>query len=519
MTDAHGDNTHGGNTHSDITDIVSLLQYLRAESRVNLPIKDKLELLKRISRGRIKFSYEPVVSTDGNRANHAKYRRIILGRYKAGANARTGTRALDSQANGIVLDVNDWRVLSYPAPYVQPCNASVDPRNYDIYEIVDGTCVTMYYDTYQSTWRLSSANGFDVTDLTQYTTCTYWRALLECIGHSVKTAGADINIANNDRGSCADCIDCRAESALGLLDKTKCYTVCFRHRAFHPCGWAAARTPAGDGTNTRELPTVRLIQVCDLAQLNAAEPQLTAHIGAELANEIIPAQMPVTAAPDGKPLTKRDLVLARNDTCALGYILRPRSRNGAGSGLHYIIESAKMQQLRRLVYNIPQEWYARADKLLCIILRNYLHPLHKGVFIKLCPQFAPAYARFDEFFKTLVDKIAYLLRFRRPEVATARAGADSNDTSATACGVVSNTMDKLAQQFWGEIDAQFNINPNAPGSNSIIRDCICDVRYLERFMPALPVNEYALVNMIYGTSADTPTDTPTGTPPRNDKTA
>jgi hypothetical protein len=311
-------------------------------------------------------------------------RRITLTASRAYADLSTD---LARHCNGLVLEYPSWKVLSVPAGmFDSSCRLNNVVKNiskYDVYEIVDGTIVTLYW--YNERWNIASTNSWDVGHYQWMGTKTYQEVFDE---------------------ACAQYPD----FSLDKLDRTKSYTVGFRHSDFHPL--------------LADPQKMWFVQSCDLTQLNEATKiscSTTENIGLPLQPRAV---VPTT---DVKTwITEKTTKALANYTCAVHkgeqpeiyYGLLFRSKVG---GQDFMIESELFKTVRGLVYYLPKRNHPSAatinagNRLDYAVLRAYLSNSGKYVFLQLFPQFTAQYAKYDEMFAGLTKSVVNMLRARRPD--------------------------------------------------------------------------------------------------------
>jgi hypothetical protein len=364
------------------------------------------------------------------------------------------SRELVRICNGVVLEYPTWNVLSVPAMMFNPrfrvADVINDMDSYSIYEIKDGTTVTLYH--YNDTWCLSSTNGFDVREYQWMGPSTY----IQCL-NAVSKMYPDFSYEK--------------------LDKKCAYTIGFRHNEFHPL--------------MRDHAKMWLIQSCDVSALNSATPSL--NIGN--VNIGLPLQTCVTFTNlTGKQLFKHmhdrnasalDKYLNTSRAVAqpdihYGYVLR-HNRGGANSNI--ILESELLRHVRFLMYNLPKRKFNEAvpvtaqNRLEYTILRAYLSFSAKYMFLNLFPQFSEKYREYDALFSKLSNKIISALRNRnaREALLTTKSNKDQ----------MTMRIDKLAFVLAKHIDETSRINAMDSQGANIVLDFIMDRKHLDLYYSCL----------------------------------
>lgn len=333
---------------------MNLSEYLRSLENVDID-----DIRSDLGPRGIQVSYEPTIKTE-------KSGRYVIStrRYKKVANFND---KLTRQCGGVVVEYNTNKILAFPP---KPCNPrrnfkNVDLTQYDVYQINDGTTVTLYH--YDDKWQVSSLNGYSVGALVWAGTKTFKQVLTECLA------------------TCAD-------FSWDRLDTNKCYTVGFRHPEYHPFN-----------PNKK----VWFIQSVDLSSQNVDEfiPNYEDDIG-------IPFQTKVdmTIKTLIENVQNAGFNYIRDGTIDMGYILRPNSDNDIE---HILLESSLLKYIKKFVYNDrsgrlnPREenYVGANNRMIYIALKSYLDVNDHYVFKSLFSQHVDLYDLFNEFIEKLMDAL------------------------------------------------------------------------------------------------------------------
>lgn len=465
----------------DFTTLPDLVGYLRRDL-VGFGPRETLERLQEALGPNIVVKYELTrdasASADIKKSPAGKYSHAdgcALSRVLLSTHKKTQTRSeLFRRLNGLVLQYPDWKVLSISSPILSydfgAEGAFKNIDKYDVYPIIDGTVVTLYW--YGESWRLSSSNGYDVTDMRWLGAKTYMEALLELTAHY-------------------------PTFSLDRLVRTCCYTVGFRHNDFHPMQYDGPKLWFIQSCNTLLLNSLSVANI-DMSKLrgqsaasvdailNAASvrPVFTVNVNDDIG---LPIQAPIQF-PDGMTSEKKAEMLYRHNENALieftkslsgdfvvsphyGYFLRPRDDNLCD----IMYESKLLALIKRALYNFPKKRMPGESELTpdnrleYAKLRAYLSNVIKYPFITLFPQYSQDYVRYDTLFNRIADRIVQIIR--RP---TDRKNNDPR-------------IEILAQKFAAHIkDKQISVL--SEDGHSIILDFLRDKRYLELYFTILVVN-------------------------------
>ena len=268
-----------------------------------------------------------------------------------------------SSSEPVVSEKWTWRWLAVPPgefgpnPPKRVLKSNLTKGKYKVFEAIDGTTVCLY--NHSGGWHMSTKNGYDVTNLS-WRGITYNRALREVLSQY-------------------------KEFSWGNLNPECCYTIGFRHPIHHPFqpakkAWfisACNTLTMEDADNVTGLEEQRVVEEDLPGILHKAENALATWEDVKEAN--------------------------------YGYVLR--SQDPTKPDL--FIESTLMCRIREFIYHmkfIPsREKRIKSKQLFSnikyVVLRAYLDPVRRELFIRLFPQFQHIYDDLDVFINKLVQKI------------------------------------------------------------------------------------------------------------------
>lgn len=391
-------------------DIGQLLEKLRSklyENKIKLLAED-LEKLE--ENGRTRF----VLSADRHNSDFA----IKLAR----------------QSNGIVYQLSN-------VPSKQPkCELVVVPSNdfnnrftktdleplikgskYKIYPLSDGTTVNLYFDKIATKWMFSSKNTFNLGELS-------WR------GAKYNTTIMDVLAQYKD-------------FSFDKLDKNCCYSIGFKHPAFHPFGQPQIFTlsqlgllPQLGQTSQQEhlpQPEQKPIQWIKRAWIISGfnlekKTQLTDD---EIRQIGLPEQklLPLKSLQSAKSIfmgmvaqcNRANDIYVKEGKVFLGYVLRSVNETETGEFSDILFESSLYKDIKYCVYNKPaiknklmrQKIKENFKNLNYVILDAYLNFYKRDVFIKLFPQFKTQYEKYDGVLNQTVNRIYNIIKSPTNETA------------------------------------------------------------------------------------------------------
>ncbi len=480
----------------EIKDLSDLIGYLRNKLNNSGP-QETLEQLQSLLGADVTIKYE-VTAGDRNAAarsttndrpagtkNRSKFAHVegkILSRILLSAHRRSEkvTMELYRHLNGLVLQYPGWKVLSVSSPILNfnfKMNTMVkNLSSYDVYPVIDGTVVTLYWYDVKGAWRLSSANGYDVSDMRWLGSRTYMEALLELTSQY-------------------------PAFSLDNLNRSCSYTVGFRHPEFQPMKYDGPKIWFVQSCNTSLVNNLSVAKV-DIATLigqNAltintllskvdTKPVLQVNTREDIG---LPIQLPIQFPADMTEEKIFGTLRSHNENALIefskslsgdfvmaphyGYFLRPKTPSAELCDI--IFESTLLHLIKNALYNFPKKRnvgesdLTPENRIEYAKLRAYLSNTIKYPFITLFPQFTNDYARLDVLFNKIADRIAQIIK--KP--------ADKPNADPR--------IELIAQKFASHIKEK-QINVLGAEGMSIILDFLRDKRYLELYFSVLVVGTH-----------------------------
>ena len=332
------------------------------------------------------------------------------------------------ECNGMVFDMQDWRVLVLPVMGFCKNVANVEIKNYKITPVIDGTIVTLYPWNHPSkgkVWSLSSNGGYDVSGMKWIGELTYMEILQDLIERLYPNflAHAGKNFEN--------------------LDTNYSYTIGFRHHNFHPFKsdpekiWQIHSTNLTTETLT-ENPMLQYItpQIPIICVFNTIK-----EIRDSLFNSI------------------NEALDENNPQINYGYIL------SAPSTPSVLIDSPLLAKIRNLIYKSRFIYPKDMD---IISINSYVSHKNRDIFVKLFPEWQQKFDKYDTIVQNITRGIIHTLRQRTMK------SSSKEPTFQTSFG-------QLTKSILTDITENEKINVFDKHIESIIKDFIMQPKYIIMF--------------------------------------
>lgn len=430
-------------------------------------------------------------------ARGATVGRLVLAGGRTGPGRRAGLAGpLRLACNGLVVDARTWRALAVPpraltaAPPARTADAHLAAGLYDIIRVDDGTIVTLYcWDRPAAgpTWALASSNGYDVSSLRWSGDLTYAEIFHDLACRVYPQFAQETGIG----------LDAGSRLTFARLDRTRCYTVGFRHHAFHPltadpermwqiqCWEVAGPTPrpAPEGAG---LPHVPHQTLCDSGRLAAAAagigaaaadaPLTCAALRALCRGALADAVEFVAGLPAAGAWEPTPRGVGPPPGLHYGYILRSRRPDLTGDCSDVLLESPLLARVRKLAYERPPAAVAAevapAERLEYCAVRAWLTATDRADFLALFPGWRPRLRAYEEFVENVVGQIVHTCRQR------AMAPASREPALRSPTGQVARALLEHIRQF-------VSLSAFSPDTPKIIHDYVVTPEYAYLFMRAL----------------------------------
>lgn len=328
-------------------------------------------LIEKVRSYNIKITYELIHNENKEKVN---YIRVLLSTQRNRANFNI---PLVKQCSGVIvlidLQKQKCKILAKPPEEFLFINKfrrrniayNIDKQKYNIYQIEDGTTITLYFDPITEKWCISTKNGYDVSSLE-------WR------GYNYQDALNEV-------------LEEYPDFSFNNLDKKYSYTIGFKHPSMHP--FMPDKKAWFISTNSND----------DL------------QIG-------IPKQEKVNIKSDElfQNLDRALKEYLKNGKINYGYILRP-NKSDIESNKNWqktlLAESSLMSNIRELIYQLPftrnptefnrQKQYFKDMKY--VILLCYLDATKRDLFWKLFNQYHDKFKKLNVMINRVVS---YIIKLR-----------------------------------------------------------------------------------------------------------
>ncbi len=331
---------------------------------------------------KITVGYEPN-ATEGKR-------RVILTCSKTLRNYTFDS--INRECNGLILEASSsgWRVLVAPVQSpkskvnTNKINKWLNEELYEVYAMEDGTIINLYF--YNDKWVISTARGIDMNDV-KFNTLTYQQMLDECLVHS------------------------NASDLYTSLDKSRCYTLGFKHPDIHPFQ---------EGRDEQKEPIYKIWSIQSVVLADDYIPDRT-----PFAATIRPQKKYTFKTKNMHNLYKR-LSAALSDYIAgkrpnYGYILVSKRPEITQEFTVIMLESSLMRMIRKLWYDSEYIQFSEAKKykkLDLILLNSFLDDTRTNIFTTLFPAYTETFRRLETLENELIGLVHSAIRNEEVEVGS-----------------------------------------------------------------------------------------------------
>jgi len=462
----------------------------------NLVCLEKVEKMKALFKSKEKNKYVRFEGIENENQIIPRFR-ILMATNRHRANFQI---PLVRQSNGIIIEIAEvdnklqCNVLVVPSNDFNPnfnhahAEEHVSRGDYDIYEINDGTTLNIYYDphfiditttttledgeykTYKvykiGKWLRSTKNAFDIDEL-------IWR------GFSYREIVNDV---------------LKSYPEFDGSDDKLCYSIGFKHPAFHPFGQPEEWKKDSDETLNWS-KYAWLIQVYDLKskELLKLEPHPETHIskfGLPVQNKL-EQQVLSFSEMLSKTQTSLNTFLSKGgQTPFLGYILRSKVPDISD----ILLESDLWGVIRHSIYQLPfipnksvrEKQEHNFKSMQYVIIDAFLDLHKKPTFVQMFPQFESKYAELDSVINDVVNGIYdYLGKKKKKSEGSLCFELPSYDESPEQKR--QKWIDLLIARLAPIISEQYQLT-NEKSDKKMIKSLVANTKYSDIYASILDFN-------------------------------
>lgn len=332
--------------------------------------------------------------------------------------------------NGVVLNSNDWNVLSRPFDYYEPADNSIISSRFSefkIYAIRDATVINLY--NYNDVWCISTYQGYDVSELKWFGDLTYSEIIFDLLTKLMPEYVNENRILIENK-----------RLVIPHLNKAYCYTLGFKHHNFHPI--------LTDPEKIFFIKSTRLIDGADGIDIPEMQHET------DITNQF----------------TNFDEVVEYNSNSIRMHIRKGIHNYGflfVSDNEKYILPSNLLNFIEENIYSIHSHIVKKLSsgkKLKFNFMKLYLDNSNRLLCEKMFPQTKLMFQDFDLSFMKLIDRIMEDLRYK------ARYGTYSATQSSKLITASQFIIDDLERS--GETFGAFSGD-----TPSIIRDFLMNTSY------------------------------------------
>lgn len=356
-----------------ITDILESLRDISIGSRYQ-------DLVDTVVRYGIKISYERVDSI---------YKRVILTPSKH----YISTYSNENPWSCCIVDLENLKVICASTNIfktkISNAEKSHSLSDYDIYEVHDGTIITLYY--YNGYWSIATTKGIDVSNNYWLGDMNYTNIFMELLNkYPLFNDYARFSVEDNKLVSEG-------------LDKEYCYTFIMKHNNFHPYSKQENGLVFIQSTDLRTLESKQEESFYDL-EVQKKITNIKTVLEKGLKQKLNGMNVGHLVSYSSRSLDD----YLKNTLFGFKLVSKDSRREDL------LIESYLLKRIREIVYNpIPKEYMNQInskDRINFIIMRSYLHETNRTDSLKLFPEWKEKFTVYSKFIDQLLINIAKVYR-------------------------------------------------------------------------------------------------------------
>ena len=300
-----------------------------------------------------------------------------------------------NELNGVVIDANNTRILSYPLPIFKQIGNSVDFSDMDVYELKDMTSITLYFNPSNGRWRISTSKAYDMVNIA-FIKKTYAEIFYELVTELCPdfVTYSGIALIKDPRG--------KFILEFNNLTSTYCYSFLIRHECLQPIS----------SLGGKDILLIRIVDLSNPNNLPTIVPSETYSMyGIPMQKPIVDFKFTEIGPIRESNCFQNSLANAQDrnrQKINYGYIFIPKDQTINSN--YYILQSPLFEFMRRNIYYKFENCNITCDnRFLFIQLRAYLSP-HKDEVLKLEPEWKSKFNEFDTFVEDLRNQTVGLYR-------------------------------------------------------------------------------------------------------------
>lgn len=353
--------------------------------------------------------------------------------------------------NGLVIDSKNKKYLSIP-PMAFNKNYTNEiiskyMEHYDLFKIIDGTIITIYY--HDSRWCISSSNGYDVSSFYWIGKLTYAAIIYDLINRLYPSVIDSIGIKLIDN----------EYLEFDNLNTNFSYTIGFRHHNFHPLLIDPEYIWNVQHTNLNTLEVVFNDGILGLPNQILIENKYTIDQLLTINKESY----------DNR---------SKNINIHYGFILRSKNQIVTKEYSNILLDNTLLKKIKKNIYDYPshlnRQYIDHNNRFQFIAIKNYFNKFDKNEMLLLYPQLLEYYNVYNKYVIDIVKCIIIIIKNKK-------ANLDSHIHDDISIVMLSKALYK-------HISKNETIDPFDKNVDSIIKDYIMNPEYSMLFLHT--INNY-----------------------------
>lgn len=357
--------------------------------------------------------------------------------------------------NGCVIDTIKWKIISMPPITFNKKQFPILIESYfkqglyDIYKVIDGTVVTIYY--WNNAWNISSSHGYDVSSFYWMGTMTYSEIIYDLFTRLYPNTIEHNGIELIDNYSLN----------FNKLKKNKCYTIGFRHHNYHPL-----------------LLDPEYIWNIQNVNLDTNEVEYNDGIIGLPNQQIITAIDSLDQLQYLNKTSIQDAIRSENPTFNYGYILRSKDIKITKEFSNILLPSMLLKKIKKNIYEYPsnvlRQYITNLNRFDYISLKNFFNKSEKNEIIQLYPQMNKKYTVYTQCMTDVIKCTILIMKSKKTNI--------DEPLHFQPCIIsLANSLIKHISKFEA-------LDPFHADTESILKDYYSNIEYSVLFLNA--INKY-----------------------------